>query len=437
MHYQNSNLLFIYSLAIFFIQFFAFPLKSQDIVYARKLVDTLCSPAFSGRGYIHKGSMRAASFIAAEFERYGLEKFNNSYFQYFVVSVNTFPIVHVPELSDTIRWYVDPMSGSVDGSFRTVVFSDTTFFKKASLERLVRYLNKRRYKYKALFFSSELFENKEIARKLYQVIYSGELQSPVILIGRKKLKGWNTAMADDRVLPYAIIETDIPVSALPGRLDFSIKNQFFPDYTAANVIGFVCGSVRPDSFIVLCAHYDHLGMLGNLLFPGANDNASGVALLLDLARHFTQDESKLRYTLVFIAFGAEELGLRGSRYFVMNPLFDIKKIAMVLNLDMVGTGAEGIQVANGEVYPVLMHIIRDVNEAGGYFSTVKSQGERCNSDHCYFHQRKIPSIHIFTLDKNYLWYHVPEDNPRNLPLTGYESLFRLVRDLLYVVSYTK
>ncbi len=73
------------------------------------------------------------------------------------------------------------------------------------------------------------------------------------------------------------------------------------------MIGYVPGAEKPDSFIILCAHYDHLGKMGEAIFYGANDNASGIATMLDLATYFVDHPQ--RYSLVFIAFGAERSGL--------------------------------------------------------------------------------------------------------------------------------
>lgn len=409
---------------------------SQDIDYVRKIIDTLCSPAFSGRGYLNNGSVLASNFIANEFRRFGLDRFDTSYHQYFTISINTLPYIKVLGF-DTLKYYVDPMSGTIVGDFETVVFADTTVFKKMSINKLVKFLNKHKYRKKALIFSHKITENTEIAKKIYTAVYDARLKSPLIVFARRHVKGWSTMMLrDDLVLPYAVIDLVTPEDIHPKNLHVNIKHQYYQKYQASNVIGYLPGSEKPDSIIILCAHYDHLGMMGDIIFPGANDNASGVALLLDLAKHFSQAEIDFRYTIVFIAFAAEELGLVGSKYYVLHPFFDLKKVLLVLNFDMVGTGADGIQIANSEVYPDIFRIIESVNLKGDYFRTIKLQHERCNSDHCFFHKRKIPAIHIFTLDQNYKWYHVPEDNSQNLPLTAYESLFRLIRDFLNIFSHT-
>src|SRR5690606_24991792 len=98
------------------------------------------------------------------------------------------------------------------------------------------------------------------------------------------------------------------------------------NYQTQNVIGFLPGKSKRDSFVVFSAHYDHLGRVGEAYFPGANDNASGVSMLLELASYYAVPENKPEYSIVFMAFGAEEAGLIGSKFYVNHPLFPLKSI---------------------------------------------------------------------------------------------------------------
>ncbi len=90
------------------------------------------------------------------------------------------------------------------------------------------------------------------------------------------------------------------------------------------MIATIKGTAIPDSFLVFSAHYDHLGQMGkDIYFPGANDNASGTSMLLNLAKYYSQNRPK--YSVLFIAFGGEEAGLIGSEYYVKNPLVPLSK----------------------------------------------------------------------------------------------------------------
>src|ERR1017187_9736010 len=101
-----------------------------------------------------------------------------------------------------------------------------------------------------------------------------------------------------------------------------------------NVIGHIDGSKQPRRFIVVSAHYDHLGILNGQVFNGADDNASGTAALFALAKYFSGH--KPENSLIFAAFDGEEEGLRGSLAFVKQPPVDVRSIIADVNMDMIG-----------------------------------------------------------------------------------------------------
>jgi hypothetical protein len=106
-----------------------------------------------------------------------------------------------------------------------------------------------------------------------------------------------------------------------------------------NLAGFVRGTVDPGHFLVVSAHYDHLGFRQGKIFHGADDNASGVAAMLALARWFQAHPPK--HSILFVAFDAEEKGLRGARAFVEQPPVPLKSILVDVNLDMVSRSKVG------------------------------------------------------------------------------------------------
>jgi len=121
---------------------------------------------------------------------------------------------------------------------------------------------------------------------------------------------------------------------------------------AANVVGMVKGSVPSVGALLIGAHYDHLGVRAGTLYPGADDNASGVAGLLALAG-WARDHP-LRHDLIFAAFDAEELGLRGSRALLADPAFPLSSLRAVLNLDMIGrSDAGGVTITGTWRHPEL------------------------------------------------------------------------------------
>lgn len=159
--------------------------------------------------------------------------------------------------------------------------------------------------------------------------------------------------------------------------DLHLTNKFIPNHQSQNVIGFIPGAVYPDSFIVFSAHYDHLGQMGSkVYFPGANDNASGCAMLLNLAKYYSLPENKPKYSIAFIAFAGEEVGLLGSDYFTKNSLFPLPKIKFVFNMDIMGTGEEGITVVNGSVFKPEFEKLKQINSDNKYIKDVKIRGKQ-------------------------------------------------------------
>jgi hypothetical protein len=212
------------------------------------------------------------------------------------------------------------------------------------------------------------------------------------------------------------------------EIDICIGAKFFKNYVSQNVIGYIRGKVNPDSFIVFTAHYDHLGQMGKTVyFPGANDNASGVAMLLSLARYYSQPGNKPNCSIVFMAFSGEEVGLLGSHYYVEHPLFPMTRIKFLTNMDILGTGNEGITVVNATVYDSAFKKLQEINTAGNYLPALKPRGKAAISDHHFFTEKNIPSFYIYTLG-GIKAYHDTCDRRETLPLTEFEDLFSLLRE---------
>jgi Zn-dependent M28 family amino/carboxypeptidase len=167
-------------------------------------------------------------------------------------------------------------------------------------------------------------------------------------------------------------------------------------------------------------------MLGKeAMFPGANDNASGVAMMLDLARHYAKNPPP--YSVVFIAFAGEEIGLIGSYYFVENPLIPLKKISLLINMDLMATGDEGLTAVNATVFPDLFENLKMCNTLGNYLPNIAPRGKAQNSDHYYFSEAGVPAF-FFYLRGNYHHYHDVNDTYEELTLSKYKEAFQLILD---------
>ena len=235
---------------------------------------------------------------------------------------------------------------------------------------------------------------------------------------------WSPSTAVNNYISIQIDKKNFPET--PQTIHVAVENKFISKFNASNVCGYIKGSVYPDSLIVLTAHYDHLGGMGDkTYFPGANDNASGIALLLSLARYYSIHKPK--YSVAFLCFAGEEAGLVGSKYFVEHSLIALKNIRFLINLDLMGTGDEGITVVNGSVFKKEFGWLTQINEQKNYVVKIKSRGKAANSDHYWFTEKGVPSFFIYAMG-GIQAYHDVYDKAETLPLTEFEDLFHLIID---------
>src|SRR5690606_27118787 len=128
--------------------------------------------------------------------------------------------------------------------------------------------------------------------------------------------------------------------------------------------------------------------------------------------------------LVFIGFAGEEAGLVGSQYFVENPLVDLSKIKFLLNFDIMGAGEDGIQIVNSSVFTKEYDLLNRINSDKNYIKQIKKRGEACNSDHCPFYKKGVPSFFVYTLG-GAGFYHDVFDTADSLSLSEFQDLKKL------------
>ena len=204
---------------------------------------------------------------------------------------------------------------------------------------------------------------------------------------------------------------------------------------AKNVIGFLDnGALRT---IVIGAHYDHLGLgrqgssLDSLpqgkIHNGADDNASGVAGLLELARYFAENRVKEPYNLLFMAFGAEELGLQGSRYFLNNPTLPLEKLNFMVCMDMIGryNPQRGVGIGGYGTSDTWPTVFKGVESTIKFFTDRAGNG---GSDNAAFYAKQIPVLFFHT--GGHPDYHKPTDDPDKIDAVAEEAILRLAIKLL-------
>jgi aminopeptidase YwaD len=400
---------------------------AQDLTYAKEVIRNLCDESMNGRGYVENGDKSAAAYIANEFEKAGLKKYSKTYFQHFTTPVNSFPgemtlFINGKKLKPGEDFLIDPGSPGISGKFNIVSFkADDLLTNEVWISKMKGAASK--------FIVVDAFDKTKYSsgqlKQLNEIIsflkYSKEnpAQGTIIMTTDKLTWSGSTELYSK---PSFMVKVDVVMEEIKS-IEVSAENKFLKNHQTQNVIGYIEGT-KKDSLLVFTAHYDHLGMMGKeTMFPGANDNASGVSLLLNLVKHYAAQKPK--YTMVFIAFAAEEIGLVGSTYFTAHPVFPLKKIKFLINFDLAGTGDDGIQVVNGKVYQQKFDQISKLNEEGKLLKQVKIRGEACNSDHCMFHSKGVPCFFIYTLG-GIQAYHDIYDRPETLPLTEYEDYFKLL-----------
>jgi hypothetical protein len=276
------------------------------------------------------------------------------------------------------------------------------------------------------------FSEKDQLENLFYDKNSSIYKIPVIQISRAAadqiLASENTSVG---VLEKMLNETRRPFSfRIPGTISgrASVVQKIVQ---SNNVAGILRGNdpFLRDEFVVVGAHYDHLGYGGPgsgsratdtlAVHPGADDNASGVAVILDLARRFSKERNNRR-SLVFVAFGAEETGLIGSRAFVEDSPVDLSKVTAMLNFDMVGRldslthslgiGGTGTSVEAEE-------ILSRMNKEFSLAFSVEGTGP---SDHTSFYMKDIPVLFFST--GSHQEYHTPGDNAERINYKGVDQV---------------
>jgi Zn-dependent M28 family amino/carboxypeptidase len=202
--------------------------------------------------------------------------------------------------------------------------------------------------------------------------------------------------------------------------------------TGRNVIGYINNDAK--NTIVIGAHYDHLGYGGDgslfrdsikAIHNGADDNASGTAVMLDLARKLNTTNTNNNY--LFIAFSGEEMGLLGSNYFVKNPTINTKAVSYMINMDMVGRLKKdsALAVYGTGTSPIFKQVLKAHNTK---FKLIENESGVGPSDHTSFYLADIPVLHFFT--GQHEDYHKPGDDADKLNYQGMETISEYIFDII-------
>jgi aminopeptidase YwaD len=389
--------------------------QAQDMEYTKRIIKDLCSNELEGRGYVNDGVNKAADYLAKEFKSIGLKPIKRSYFQRYAFPVNTFPTPITCTLDDKELlvgrdFLLSPSSGNCNGTYYLRHFDLNDSIEKVLWEKTKETPNSNSNVYvlknepKDYVYSNTEIEIKSLDSKLMHSISNTSAQKCELIFHDSVINNTN-------------------------KISIQAEHKQIERFECRNIIGYIPAKKKKNrnKYIVFTGHYDHLGRLGQAIFPGASDNASGISMLLNLAKYYTNRDNE--YSIVFILFSGEEAGLIGSQYFTTYPTFNIKNIKALINLDIMGSAEEGVTVVNATEFPSLFDKLTQVNDKAKHLPFVKSRGKAANSDHYFFSEMGIPAFFLYS-NGGPGFYHDVMDKPDTLPLTNYNGVYNLLIDFV-------
>ncbi|MBX2920970.1 MAG: M20/M25/M40 family metallo-hydrolase [Chitinophagaceae bacterium] len=440
-------------------------LHAQSSIKAKRLlknVTYLASDELAGRWPGSAGDSAARKFIMQKFRQAGVIPVLNNYEQDFDITVK----LEAPAASNFFRtgndtsfvfnrtYAILPFSGSATVSARVILADE----HKTAMKALQQFNNswvllwRRKLMAPASDSLSDYFLAKEAA---------GNGAAGVVFVTPDSLDKKDALV---RLRPRKDEPLDIPVVQLKreasrnflegldkGRLvvdggeTFLISNRQLTvsvkidpvTIPAANIVGMIEGTdpVLKNEYILLGAHYDHLGYGGygtgslkpdtTAIHNGADDNASGTSALLEIAGALARDRNKLKRSVMVVAFAAEEEGLLGSQYFADHLPVAINSIKLMLNMDMLGrlNAKNELYMGGAGTFPGGVEFMKSLEEGSGLKPVIHAGGVG-GSDHVSFYRKGISCIGFHT--GGHPQYHTPEDDANLINAKGIEKVARYI-----------
>lgn len=275
-----------------------------------------------------------------------------------------------------------------------------------------------------------------------QKIEEKNIKAHIKVLSEDAMQGRQTGSAGER-MALSYIEKEFKALKLQPMGESNSFQQPFPfksgvhgtgtEGTAHNVVAYLDNNA--DKTIIIGAHYDHLGLGENgssldanpqgKIHNGADDNASGVAGVLELARYFSKNKTTEKSNFLFICFSGEELGLYGSKYFTEHPTVDLTKVNYMINMDMIGRlnpTTKSISVSGSGTSPVWETTLKNIT--GTQLSIKTDSAGVGPSDHTSFYLKNLPVLHFFT--GSHSDYHKPSDDWDKINYAGEKEVLELI-----------
>lgn len=414
-------------------------IAQDDTTIVRKHILELASKKYAGRGYAQDGMRKAANYIAEEYQKIGLKPIKGSFYQDFKIPIVQFEgdmnvEINGKILEPGIDYLVDPFSASFRIKTKSIKVIDfaTIATGKDSLSKV------RAYK--------RVLDDLDNKQSVFVLLNTDTLKA---VMGWKGIRALSANLPQGKyVVPLASKPLWFPAqeyraphiiyiyddyaknAANIKSVNITVASHLDKQYEVSNVVGYVPANRETDSFVVITAHYDHIGMMGReAMFAGASDNASGTAMMLNLAKYYQANPAN--YNILFIACAAEEAGLLGAYYYANHPLLPLKDIRFLVNLDIWGDATNGVAVVNGKIFEKEFEYVVNANmqignNGVGFFKEIRKGNEAKNSDHAPFYEKGVPAFFFYTMGGPGHYHHVA-DKAETLKLTNINEAAELVR----------
>ena len=446
--------------------------------YYVDVVGELSSAQYYGRSNYENGSVKAAEFILGEIGKLGVKtvpeeviakawegkqkpelhalqpefksmitpsdprRWSNgtpeqlSYMQHFTHPLNAQRgavelVVDGDTLNHTVQYTLKEFSPTFKGEL-DVVYLDNKYLLP---DEFCKYVNSGAFKDKAVVLDWDrfcetmyTFPGIEVYKTYFVPM---ENVGALICKGKELLPYFKSRNHFNTPMPVFMVDETFPADAKKVSID--VEAQMIEN-DAHNIIAWIPGTKYTEKHYIISCHYDHLGICGDEIFYGANDNASGTAMLLNLMRHYKENPPE--YSVMFIFFDAEENNLLGSFFYADNPLLPLEDIQYFVELDMIGDNGNTIYCQISDSGEEGLECLNAISSSLPVpFAKLDRHPLDDYADHYPFALKGVPAIYIEMDGDTNKNYHSPRDTFENFSADNYERLFTLVTE--FVKGYRK
>lgn len=435
-----KKILLIATWSLTFVALWSQSFAQTDKEIVRKHLNELASDKYKGRGYAQDGMDYAAQYISKVFAKNGLQSFGLNYYQPFSLPVVKYEGKMEVKINDETLvpgsdYLVDPFSRSANLRNKAIshidLYAEVKGLSGLGLDQKWNYLQDRLKKNSNVWVLHNTDSFKIVMGWKGIRALSANLPEGDYLVPMTSAPLWFPAQEYRAPRIIYLYGKYARNASWINKATIKFDAELDKSYLVNNVIGYVPSQKPSDKYIVFTAHYDHIGMMGKeAIFNGASDNASGTAMMLNLAAYYAK-YPQADVNIVFIACAAEEAGLLGAQHYVNNPFFPLKDIKFLINLDIWGDATNGIAVVNGKKYPQEFALVEAANkemsaDGNGFFKEIRKGDPANNSDHAPFDAKGVPAFFFFTMG-GAGFYHNIQDKSSTLELTNIDEAADLVK----------